>query len=73
MAMQRHSCDVPVNLDSVLTTRFTLPPLVSFVAVLLVRQCIIMGIPIPLGTGLFKLLMNEDKVQPPPTPELLVE
>lgn len=35
-------------------------------------QCIIMGIPIPLGTGLFKLLMNEDKIKPPPTPELLV-
>lgn len=31
-----------------------------------------MGIPIPLGTGLFKLLMNEKKVEPPETPELLV-
>lgn len=31
-----------------------------------------MGIPIPLGTGLFKLLMNEDKVKPPPSPGLLV-
>ena len=31
-----------------------------------------MGIPIPLGTGLFKLLMNENKVEPPETPELLV-
>lgn len=31
-----------------------------------------MGIPIPLGTGLFKLLMNEDKITPPSPPELLV-
>lgn len=55
----------------VLTT-ITLPSLRSFVVGILDRQCIIMGIPIPLGTGLFKLLMNEDKVRPPPTPELLV-
>ncbi|CAM9647891.1 unnamed protein product, partial [Ectocarpus fasciculatus] len=41
-------------------------------AIVGVSECIIMGIPIPLGTGLFKLLMNEDKIKPPPTPELLV-
>ncbi|CAM9833807.1 unnamed protein product [Pylaiella littoralis] len=41
-------------------------------AIVGVSECIIMGIPIPLGTGLFKLLMNEDRIEPPPTPELLV-
>ena len=28
-----------------------------------VSECIIMGIPIPIGTGLFKLLMNNDQCQ----------
>lgn len=39
---------------------------------LLFLQCIIMGIPIPLGTGLFKLLMNENRIRLPPTPDLLI-
>lgn len=58
-------CSMPSPLDVLRAN----PSLASLVLV----QCIIMGIPIPLGTGLFKLLMNEDKLKPPPTPELLVE
>lgn len=41
-------------------------------AIVGVSECIIMGIPIPLGTGLFKLLMNENRIRLPPTPDLLV-
>ena len=36
-----------------------------------VSECIIMGIPIPLGTGIFKLLQRTPKVILPPTAPLL--
>lgn len=36
-----------------------------------VSECIIMGVPIPIGTGLFKLTMNEPDFQPVPRKPLL--
>jgi len=36
-----------------------------------VSECIIMGIPIPLGTGLFKVLHKSEKITLPQRPLLL--
>ena len=37
-----------------------------------VSECIIMGVPMPIGTGLFKLVQRAEKVVlPPPRPLLL--
>ena len=53
-----------------LSTAFT-PPTTCSDAVVGVSECIIMGIPIPLGTGLFKLLQRVPKVALPKSEPLL--
>lgn len=37
-----------------------------------VSECIIMGIPVPLGTGLFKVMKKENPIRLPKRPPLLL-